>query len=365
MQHSERRAKRRRERASRQDGMPSATMTSSGSLPQGSNKLTSVAESAGTLKQVQQAFSAFQIARNQFVNSLSVGSRHGLLLSAPVVLPPRGAAFWYDLRAERPAAGVPGQVGPPERHARGADEERRDGGAVLPPGTGPRARCARRAAPATSSQQRSQPQRRRSNLYPPGRAVVFLPHGRFVRLPPFTRVPQASSRSRCSAWASSQPQTRSYPRSAWPPRSLRAAATQPAGCGMRVGCVTRCLACLRACTGGGVVRRAGQRGEQPDARQHAGAGQRQRRHQLRGGLHHGLCRARAEGRCALSSVWLGGRAGIPGKRGRGAGVVRVRAERAWGHQMARNCKGGCQAGRRVAGKALDGRPPAGRWLRNE
>lgn len=34
--------------------------------------LTSVAEVAGVLKQVHQAFTAYQVARNQFVNSLSV-----------------------------------------------------------------------------------------------------------------------------------------------------------------------------------------------------------------------------------------------------------------------------------------------------
>jgi hypothetical protein len=38
----------------------------------GKTKLTASAELGGALKQVQQAFSAFQVARNQFVNSLSV-----------------------------------------------------------------------------------------------------------------------------------------------------------------------------------------------------------------------------------------------------------------------------------------------------
>jgi hypothetical protein len=42
------------------------------SLKQKTGSITQAAEIGGSLKQVQQAFSAFQIARNQFVNALSV-----------------------------------------------------------------------------------------------------------------------------------------------------------------------------------------------------------------------------------------------------------------------------------------------------
>lgn len=60
----------------------------------------------GTVKQIQQAFRAYQVARNEFINSLTVGVRLGLyslLIQGPVmsVSPTEGCYFcpWWVCHA--------------------------------------------------------------------------------------------------------------------------------------------------------------------------------------------------------------------------------------------------------------------------
>ena len=58
----------------------SGTLGSTGGSANGTQKkntLSAVAEVGGSLKQVEQAFSAYQVARNQFVNQLTVRGARG------------------------------------------------------------------------------------------------------------------------------------------------------------------------------------------------------------------------------------------------------------------------------------------------
>jgi hypothetical protein len=81
------------------------------------------------------------VARNQFVNSLSVRCCVRSQMQSHMTGPGRVPSQPPHTHHTIVTTGLPGQAGRAQRDAGGADEERCDGGAVLP--TGPRlcARC--------------------------------------------------------------------------------------------------------------------------------------------------------------------------------------------------------------------------------
>ena len=84
------------------------------------NNLTAVAEVGGSLKQVQAAFQAYQVARNTFVNSLSVRF-YSIGMHNKIVLLTKLCSV--EVSSVHLQTGIPREEGPRERGHGSSNEE--------------------------------------------------------------------------------------------------------------------------------------------------------------------------------------------------------------------------------------------------